>query len=300
MFSQKEDTVCRNIPLAVSQSTSVEQHDELIADGAIPMSNVVSGDATNSSSFLSVLIAGRILEERRDDDLPSINAALDEWQFFCENVNNLILAMPDHLNRYRDINRMYDVHEAYTILHKANTIKESYELFEEIIASSKLFTKKGRSSLSKALGKLAESSVAKVSIYTCGIIYLWLVVEIQFTQNVFEVVHANQMEELHSAIAGLSDVYILAAHARYLQVPADVWFEWTPKMREKYVLDVQKHFIADVFKQKDVPWPEAESADINTTEFRPLEEDIVTDLISGNGYSEENASALKKEVLTSS
>ena len=130
MFCQKEDPVCRNIPLAVSQSTSVEQHDQLVADGAIPMSNVVSGDATNSCSFLSVLIAGRILEERRDDDLPSINAALDEWQFFCENVNNLILTMPDCFNRYRDINRMYDVHEAYSILHKANIIKESYELFE--------------------------------------------------------------------------------------------------------------------------------------------------------------------------
>ena len=33
--------------------------------------------------------------------------------------------------------------------------------------------------------------------------------KIQFTQNVFEDVHyANQMEELHSAIAGLSGVYI--------------------------------------------------------------------------------------------
>ena len=28
----------------------------------------------------------------------------------------------------------------------------------------------------------------------------------QFTKNVFEVVHAHQMEDLHSAIAGLSDV----------------------------------------------------------------------------------------------
>lgn len=121
--------------------------------------------------------------------------------------------------------------------------------------------------------------------------------KIQFTQNVFEVVHANQMEELHSAIAGLSDVYILADHARYLQVPADVWFEWTPNMREKYVLGVQKLSVADVFKQKDVPWPVVESTDINITEFRPLEEDFVTDLISGHGYSEENASALKKEVL---
>lgn len=80
-------------------------------------------------------------------------------------------------------------------------------------------------------------------------------------------------------------------------MPADVWIEWTPKMREKYVLGVQKLSVADVFKQKDVPWPVVESADIDTTEFRPLEEDIVTGLISGHGYSEENASALKKEVL---
>ena len=62
----------------------------------------------------------------------------------------------------------------------------------------------------------------------------------QFTKNVFEVVHAHQMEDLHSAIAGLSDDYILADHASYLQVPADIWFEWTPKMRETYILGVQK------------------------------------------------------------
>ena len=40
-----------------------------------------------------------------------------------------------------------------------------------------------------------------------------------------------------------------------------------------------------------------ESADIDTTEIRPLEVDIVTNLISGHGYSEENAIALKKAVL---
>ena len=61
-------------------------------------------------------------------------------------------------------------------------------------------------------------------------------------------------------------------------------YAFTPKMREKYVLGVQKLSLADVFKQIQA-------------EFRPLQEDIVTDLISGHGYSEENASALKKEVL---
>ena len=58
----------------------------------------------------------------------------------------------------------------------------------------------------------------------------------QFAQNVFEVVYAYQLEELHSAIAGLSDVCILADHATYLQMPVDVWFEWSLKMREKYDL----------------------------------------------------------------
>jgi len=91
----------------------------------------------------------------------------------------------------------------------------------------------------------------------------------QFTKNVFEVVHAPQMEELHSAIAGLSDNYILADYASYLQVPADVWFEWTPKMRETYVLGVQKLSLQDVYKQKDVPWPVLEPTDSDSAEFRP-------------------------------
>ena len=58
---------------------------------------------------------------------------------------------------------------------------------------------------------------------------------------------------------------------------------WRTKLSVK---DVSK-------KKKDVPWLVVESADIDTTEFRPLEVDIITDLISGHGYSEEHASALK-------
>ena len=119
----------------------------------------------------------------------------------------------------------------------------------------------------------------------------------QFTKNVFEVVHAHQMEELHSAIAGLSDNYILADYARYLQVPADIWFEWTPKMRETYVLGVQKLSLQDVYKQKDLPWPVLEPTNIHSAEFRPLQDDIVTELVDNHGYSNESAKALKEEVL---
>ena len=66
-----------------------------------------------------MLIAERVLVERQADDLSSLNAALDEWQFFSENVSNLVLTMPDRFNRYGNIERMYDVIEAYTILRNA-------------------------------------------------------------------------------------------------------------------------------------------------------------------------------------
>ncbi|PFX18167.1 hypothetical protein AWC38_SpisGene17458 [Stylophora pistillata] len=96
--------------------------------------------------------------------------------------------------------------------------------------------------------------------------------KIQFTQNVFEVVHAKQIDEMHSAIAGVSDEYTLADHARYLQVPAYVWFEWTPEMRKDYVLGTQKLSVNDVFKQKDLPWPSFESSRADETkEFRSLD-----------------------------
>ena len=61
------------------------------------------------------------------------------------------------------------------------------------------------------------------------------------------------MEEMHSTIAGVSDEYVLADHARYLPVPADMWFEWTPEMRKDYALGIRKLPVNDVFKQKDVP-----------------------------------------------
>lgn len=122
--------------------------------------------------------------------------------------------------------------------------------------------------------------------------------KIQFTQNVFEIVHAHQMEEMQSAIAWVSEEYVLADNAKYLQVPADVWFELTHEMRKDYVLGIQKLSINDVFQQKDVPWPSFDSSCADErTEFRSLDGEIVEELVNSHGYSKENAEAMKKEVL---
>ena len=68
-------------------------------------------------------------------------------------------------------------------------------------------------------------------------------------------------------------------------------------MRETYVLGVQKLSLQDVYKQKDVPWPVLEPTDIDSAEFMPLQDDIVTELVDNHGYSNESAKALKEEVL---
>lgn len=122
--------------------------------------------------------------------------------------------------------------------------------------------------------------------------------KIQFSQNVFEVVHAHQMEEMHSAVAWVSDEYVLADNAKYLLVPADVWFELTREMRKDYVLGIQKLSINDVFQQKDVPWPSFDSSCADErTELRSLDREIVEELVNSHDYSKGNAEAMKKEVL---
>lgn len=154
--------------LAVSQSTALEQQDRLVAAGNITPLHSVPGDATNSCSFLSVLIADLFLEKRRKGDLPSITVALDEWTPFADNINNLMSTMPSTFNNYRDIEQLYDVHKAYTILRKAGLIKEAYEFDKEIIPFNKVYTQKGRALLLKAVKAISESSIPKVAIYTSG------------------------------------------------------------------------------------------------------------------------------------
>ena len=50
--------------------------------------------------------------------------------------------------------------------------------------------------------------------------------KLQCTRRIFESIHEREQEELKMAIAGLSEEYELSSHAKHLQVPVDVWFEW--------------------------------------------------------------------------
>lgn len=76
--------------------------------------------------------------------------------------------------------------------------------------------------------------------------------KLQFTAHLFEAIHRHQTEEFQSAVAGVSDEYALAGHSQYLQVPADVWFEWSPQMRNDYFGKVLSLSMEEIFQHKDV------------------------------------------------
>ena len=62
MLTEKKALPCYDIPLAVSQSTAVENHDDLVAVGAATL-QVIAEDATNSCAFLLVLICNHVIEQ---------------------------------------------------------------------------------------------------------------------------------------------------------------------------------------------------------------------------------------------
>ena len=117
--------------------------------------------------------------------------------------------------------------------------------------------------------------------------------KLQFTRHVFQAIHNHQNEEFLSAVAGVSDEYVLADHSKYLQVPADVWFEWSPQMRNEFIGNVLKLSMEDIFQQKDVSWPSLNNMNKGRSEFRDLDVDVAGILSEHFGYSTDNSIALK-------
>ena len=121
--------------------------------------------------------------------------------------------------------------------------------------------------------------------------------KLQFTVHVFEAIHRHQTEEFQSAVAGVSDEYAVADHSQYLQVPADVWFEWSPQMRNEYFGKVLSSSMEEIFHHKDVPWPSFNNMNEDRFEFRDLDVDLAGILTEHFGYSTDNSIAIKREVL---
>ena len=150
----KHPAPCRDISLSVSQSTAVVCHDKLVAVGATPLGEDIPNDAINSCAFLSVIITDLFIDGDTHDTSTGFEST--KWDVLSREIDNIVLTMPRRFNPFRNTGTMYDVSEAYAILHNAKIVPTVYQLNEEIITSHAVFSKNGRESLIKAVHTLSS------------------------------------------------------------------------------------------------------------------------------------------------
>lgn len=79
--------------------------------------------------------------------------------------------------------------------------------------------------------------------------------KLEFTRHMFEAVLDHQKEEMQTVVAGESNEYELADCSKYFQIPADIWFEWSPETRTNHIDQLQKLSIDNIFQHKEVLEP---------------------------------------------
>ena len=157
----------RDVPLSVSQSAAVECHDKLVAAGAIPLNKNIPNDATNSCAFLSVLTTDLFVGQSGNVTLPALDTA--KWSLLVKQIDEIVLTMPNRFKLFRNIERMYDVLEAYVILRNTNILSREFKFTEELVSPHPVFSKKGCDALLRAVSKLCPASKpSNAAIYSCG------------------------------------------------------------------------------------------------------------------------------------
>lgn len=153
------------LPLKISQATAVEQFDQKLATHlheaghgeAVQAGAVLSNDGTNACAFLSVKIVDTILTE--------IGAEGDVFAKVAATTEDTIWLLPEKINAYRDLSKIYDPVEAYDILLGKKIIKSFYDFSEELPFADGVFSVEGRQKLHSKLCELGRGSFA--AIFTC-------------------------------------------------------------------------------------------------------------------------------------
>ena len=77
----------------------------------------MNNDGTNACAFVSVKIADIILSE--------VVAGSEFFVELPEAIEDTIWHLPEVINSYQDLHRMYDAMEAYTIMREQKTVTSS-------------------------------------------------------------------------------------------------------------------------------------------------------------------------------
>jgi len=150
------------IPLKISQATAVEQFDQKLAtylheaghEEALQVGSVLSNDGTNACAFLSVKIVDTILTE--------IGTEGDVFAKVAGTTEDTIWLLPEKINPFRDLSKMYDPVEAYDILLDKKIIKAFHDFSEELPFADGVFSVEGRHKLHSKLCELGRTGFAAI------------------------------------------------------------------------------------------------------------------------------------------
>ena len=150
-LSNEEQINSRNIPLKVSQGSSVENAN----------SSNIPDDGTNGCAFMAVHFGDLFICQNERETV----SAFEDIAILAEQV---IINSPLKFNFIREKGRHYDVSEAYTLLRKSKVVEEKYEFTEEIISRHGAYSACGREELMAAVYQLTAETKTRIAFYSCG------------------------------------------------------------------------------------------------------------------------------------
>ena len=158
--------------LSVSQSTALQESDMNIAqelqingsrhDTDLSLDQVFINDGSNSCTFLAVKLCDMFLDQHKNGELRL------SWTDMTRTAEEVIKEFPRKIHAFRDTSKTYDASEVTTILASNRMLSNEYELSDECISGSGVFSEFGRSELSDALISIPSNIALQVGVYTCS------------------------------------------------------------------------------------------------------------------------------------
>ena len=163
-----KESLCDNVPLGVSQASSVEAFDHDLAqiitvDGSkIQQHMALANDGTNACAFLCAQIAHdlHMSEERKSGCIQPLLAKLPSL------VEKIINELPVKINQVRTRDLCH-VDEAYGILRQIGSVSCDYDFIEKVLHGDHIFSPQSREFLRKPVIDMTTKEQFCTALFCC-------------------------------------------------------------------------------------------------------------------------------------
>ena len=207
LIAEKEHNISY-VPLSCSQATTLEENDRIVAkQQTTPKSLVLPiNDGTNACSFLALgiidsleMISHKLVNDHTMTGENNLIPVLQERVFL------VIREFPKSFNRLCNMNEVYAVDEAYSILNSHNLLKRSYEFIDKSTNNYTIYSHEfqfeSRKVLEETRGRAVALKQSQSLIFHIGI-YIFAMCFVPNGEIIILETHPIQ-EELHGNVNGL-------------------------------------------------------------------------------------------------